>query len=74
MKDWFDRWRERRLLWLISNLPRELVYWCAVRAITEGCTGSPGEQKCSDVMKRWKAQTEKLALARKEKSGGTAAR
>lgn len=31
-------WRTRLAMWLAWHMPRELVYWCAVRVVTHAST------------------------------------
>ena len=40
-------------LWIAWHLPRGLAHWVAIRVMTEGCLGHPGEQTCGEVIARW---------------------
>lgn len=41
--------------WLAWKLPRGLVYWCAIRVMTDADPSNkyPMEQTCGDVCKKW---------------------
>ncbi len=36
-------------------LPRKLVYWCAIRVMTERYDGGPDARTCADALKGWNA-------------------
>ena len=45
-------------LWLANRMPRQLVYWCLIRALAHATTGRWSEQrvcdvKAKDVVNRW---------------------
>lgn len=53
-----NKMKEKICITLAWWMPRELVYWCALRLMTAATVGrygntSPTELTCMDALKRW---------------------
>lgn len=64
-----DRVRERFYRWLAWKLPRELVYWCAIRLIAHGTQGRWSSQvvpdlTAMDALLRWEFPDGKTRVTR----------
>lgn len=61
MKNWkyeFEKGKERLWLWLVWKLPRELVYWCAIRLMSHATAGDYShvvtpEVTVIEALERW---------------------
>ena len=48
-------WKEKAILAIVWRLPRQIVYWSAIRVATYKNAGSPDDRSVSDMLKAWKA-------------------
>jgi len=61
---WWRRTRERIILGVVWRLPRELVYWAAIRVGAHATTGmwgatDPSRVSFMEVLKRWETPNER---------------
>jgi hypothetical protein len=47
---------EKFWTWLAWRLPRGLVYWCAIRVLTDGHALGPDERKVSEALQAWRVK------------------
>ncbi len=45
-------WTEKICIWIAFHLPRQLVYWCAIRVMTN-TKDNPGSWTCAEAAGAW---------------------
>jgi hypothetical protein len=45
---------EKFWIWVAWRMPRELVYWCAIRLLTDKNPLNPDARIASDALKSWR--------------------
>ena len=50
-------WRTRLAMWLAWHMPREVVYWCAVRVVTHAGAAPDGALTAAQALEAWEEAT-----------------
>jgi len=45
-------------MWLAWHMPREIVYWCAVRVVTHASAAPDGALTAAQALEAWEEATE----------------
>ena len=58
MRGWWHRFKEKSMFWFVWKLPKNLVYFCAIRVVAYATTGKYSntivpELTAMDAVKRW---------------------